>query len=504
MSEHDTATSEAPAPKKDAGFLSSIDGTLLTRFGAIAVLTSLLLGGLVFMSMRSLSSSAGDAANVDALADQISSTSTRILMFIGIALVVSLAVAFALSRATAKRVVAPMVQLRDAARATSGSLPAFVEACEAGNGVPSLPTVEVPAGGIASDIAASFNEMQRNAANLAVTQSFRRTRDGGRFVDLGRSTEQLLNDQMRFIEAMEHDETSAANLQRLFRIDHLASRMRRNAASMLVLADRDTPRQFSRPVPMHQVVQAASSGIEHFERVAMDDLSSVAVNGSIAADLAHLLAEVLETSTTGTDEASTDVAGQQTSDGFALTITDPGSALGPAELAVINQCLLDPGVADANPTTAMTHAVIARLAKRHGVRVELQAGANGGVVTQIHLPQIALARMTGAEATPATPSPERSELPAAVPAPPGVPAEVAPSNEIADPGVSSPPVADIVDRVDESIVAAPSDHENWLAPDDAAASTENPADVLAEAGFAAAALAPAPQAESPLAEPDMP
>ncbi len=486
MSDHDTDAAATQKQKK-TGFLASIDGTLLVRFAALALITSLVLGGLVFMAMRSLSATADDAlanareslsdegiASVQALTDQVASTSSQLTMFIGAVVAVGLILAVVLARATVKRVTAPMVELRDAARATSGSLPAFVQACEAGNGVPTLPTVDIASGGIAGDIAASFNEMQRNAANLAVTETFRRTRDGGRFVQLGRNTELLLNEQMRFIETMEHDETSAENLQRLFRVDHLASRMRRYAASMLVLADSDTPRQFSRPVSIHQVVQAASSGIEHFERVSMPDLSGVAVNGAIAADLAHLLAEVLEIATVRSPDTRTEVSGHATSDGFTVAISDPGSPLDPNEIGAINRVLADRHTADATPTTSMTHAVMARLANRHDLRVELAAG-DEGITTLIHLPQIALARMSGTEATPASPSPERAasaSLPeqehanhldesAGASSSEAAGASLAAEfvTEPAPAAAEAPPVADVVDRVEASDPGVETFHE---------------------------------------------
>src|SRR5690606_28261938 len=108
----------------------------------------------------------------------------------------------------------------------------------------------------------------------------------------------LLNRQLDFITELEARETSHEALDALFQLDHLATRMRRNAESLLVLAGVEPPRKWAAPVRLADVVRSALGEVEDYQRVTVHDLEPVTTVGAAAADLTHLVAELLENALT--------------------------------------------------------------------------------------------------------------------------------------------------------------------------------------------------------------
>lgn len=385
----------------------------------------------------------------------VSSRSLPLLLLMIAVTVIGAAAAAAVSSRAARAAIAPLKELHAETLAASGTFPEFARALATGSDqLPTLPTVAVDSNAMAGDVADSINEIQRHAAALAVTQVRLRAQDAERFVDLGQRSEQLLIHQMNLIDSMQQEETDSVSLQRLFRIDHLASRMRRTASSTLVLAGRDTPRLMQQPVPVHQVVQAASSGVEHFDRITMADLSTVAVNGAVAADLAHMLSELLANATASAPNATTDVTGTPTPAGYLIEIVDHGAGMAPHDHAVANAAFADPerlGSGAAAPAH-IGFAVVARLANRHGIQVQVTETAGGGVTAQVHLPQVVLARVPKRTAPQPEPAATYTE-PAAPPVQPSAPLleATAPTSAIPADGTDVP-------VIDEPLVMADAIH----------------------------------------------
>src|SRR4029079_3847937 len=153
------------------------------------------------------------------------------------------------------------------------------------------------------------------------------------YINLGRRNQNLLSRQLDFITDLERNESAPDTLEGLFRLDHLATRMRRNAESLLVLAGIEPPRQWSAPVKVSDVVRAALGEVEDSQRVVVRTLEPASVTGAVAADIAHVLAELIENGLTfSPPEQSVEVKGRLTTSGYTLAITDNGLGMAPADV----------------------------------------------------------------------------------------------------------------------------------------------------------------------------
>ncbi len=145
-------------------------------------------------------------------------------------------------------------------------------------------------------MAGAFNDVQTTALRLAGEQAVLRRNLAEALTNLGRRNQALLGRQLDFISSLEQRETDPAFLEHLFKLDHLASRMRRNAESLLILTGSETPRRRRKPAPLSEVVRAAMSEVEDFERVRLGQLGDATLTGPVVIDLVHMLAELIENS----------------------------------------------------------------------------------------------------------------------------------------------------------------------------------------------------------------
>ena len=331
-------------------------------------------------------------APLEGLADEVSGTSRTLTILLTLFALAGLAIAALTALVFGRRLVAPIARLRDAAvEAAEVTLPNVVskiDDLEEGDEFPEVPPLVLDTGDEVEDLAHSFNTVQQTAANLASEQArLRRKNVATTFVNLGRRNQNLLTRQLEHINSMESRETDSATLQRLFELDHLATRMRRNAESLLVLAGEETPRRFRQPVTMHQLLQAAGSEIEDFARIELGTVDEASIEGGVASDVAHLLAELLENASSFSPPASKiQVHGRVRTTGYALAIVDQGIGMGEADLASANARLADPAEFDRAPSAFLGHFVVGHLAKRHGIHVQLIESPYGGVTAQLHLP----------------------------------------------------------------------------------------------------------------------
>ena len=252
----------------------------------------------------------------------------RVLSF-GIAIIVILAAiaAFFALRYAARQISKPVEQLSDQAqRAADVGIPAVVEAARTSDELPELDEFSVDSDDELSILAASLNTMQGAAVELAAGQAQLRRQNVSRtFVSLGRRNQNLLNRQLEFIEELEQQERDADALENLFRLDHLATRMRRNAENLLVLAGEQTPRRWGKPIAVRDVLRAAASEIADYRRVRLGDVDDATVSGNLATDLSHLFAELLENAGSFSPPTTPiEVFGQQTDTHYRLAIVDQG------------------------------------------------------------------------------------------------------------------------------------------------------------------------------------
>ena len=214
-----------------------------------------------------------------------------------------------------------------------------------------------------------------------------------------RRSHSLLERLLRLIDSSELTEDDPERLASLFEMDHLATRMRRNTDSALAIAGNGTPHQLTAPVTLVDVLRAAVSEIEQYDRVVLDVEQGVSVSGSAAADTVHLLAELLENATTFSPKTTqVIVSGDTAEDGGSLIrITDAGLGLAEEQLGELNWELAHPRLPGRSMSQPMGLFAIAHLAARHGIEVTLEAPPGGGTCAEVLLPASLISRQAGGE-----------------------------------------------------------------------------------------------------------
>jgi signal transduction histidine kinase/CHASE3 domain sensor protein len=239
-----------------------------------------------------------------------------------------------------------------------------------------------------ADVAEALNTVQDSALDLAVEQAVLRRNIADSFVNLGRRNQNLLGRQLDFITELETNETNPETLADLFRLDHLATRMRRNAESLLVLAGIDPPRKWAAPVRLTDVIRAALGEVEDYQRVTVRGVEPATIVGSAAADLAHLLAELIENALVfSPPDQTVDIRGRARPDsGYTLAIIDSGLGMAPTDIAAANRRLAGAESFTIAPSKYLGHYVAGNLAARHGIRVHLAESPGNGLTAMVDLP----------------------------------------------------------------------------------------------------------------------
>ncbi|MFL6075398.1 MAG: ATP-binding protein, partial [Mycobacteriales bacterium] len=221
------------------------------------------------------------------------------------------------------------------------------------------------------------------------------------FVNLARRSQTLVDRQIQLIDQLEQSERDPDRLEDLFKLDHLATRMRRNDENLLVLAGEESARRWSRPVPLVNVLRAAASEVEQYARIELTGIETdLAVSGHAVNDLVHLVAELLENATSfSSPRTKVIVASRMVGPNCMVEIEDQGIGMSPAQLAEINERLSRPPVIDVTLSKTMGLFVVGRLSARHRVKVQLRSSPLGGVIAMVLLPLEAIVR------PPAAPTP---------------------------------------------------------------------------------------------------
>ncbi|MGH3381891.1 MAG: sensor histidine kinase, partial [Actinoallomurus sp.] len=237
------------------------------------------------------------------------------------------------------------------------------------------------------EVARAFDEVHREAVRLASNEAMLRGNVNAMFVNLSRRSQSLIERQLKLIEDLEQSEQDSGRLDSLFKLDHLATRMRRNCENLLVLGGQDQARRWNKPVPLVDVVRASLSEVEQYERITLRIQDEVSVNGRVVNDLVHLVAELVENSTSFSPEhTKVAVSGHLLSGGGAmLQISDSGVGMSPDELEEANWRLANPPTIDVSVSRRMGLFVVGRLAQRHGIRVELRSALSGGLTAFVIL-----------------------------------------------------------------------------------------------------------------------
>jgi signal transduction histidine kinase len=266
--------------------------------------------------------------------------------------------------------------------------------------VPTVAPVKVATRDEVADVAAALNTVQDSALDLAVEQAVLRRNIADSFVNLGRRNQNLLGRQLDFITELESAEADPDNLASLFRLDHLATRMRRNAESLLVLAGIEPPRQWVAPVRLADVIRAALGEVEDYQRVTVRGVEPATIQGSAAADLAHLLAELIENALVySPPDRTVDIRGVARSahspGGYTLAIVDAGLGMPPDDIEAANRRLAGGESFTIAPSKYLGHYVAGNLAARHDIGVHLRSSPGGGITATIELPASLLTEDSG-------------------------------------------------------------------------------------------------------------
>ncbi|MGH3285883.1 MAG: sensor histidine kinase, partial [Streptosporangiaceae bacterium] len=330
--------------------------------------------------------------NISALANTSRTDATRNLLITGAVTVVLLFLVLIISALVARSLTRPLRKLRaDALDVAGHRLPEMVRRLSQSEGADESIDIE-PIGVTSTDeigeVARAFDQVHLEAVRLAADEAMLRGNLNAMFINLSRRSQSLIERQLSLIDSLEQSEQDSGRLSSLFRLDHLATRMRRNSENLLVLAGHEVTRRWSQPVPLVDVLRAAISEIEQYERVVLNVQPGIVVVGQAVNDVVHLVAEIVENATTfSPEDTQVYVSGQPlSSGGVLLDITDNGVGISDQEMSHANWRLDNPPVVDVAVSRRMGLFVVGRLAARHGVRVRLRHAQAGGLTALIWLP----------------------------------------------------------------------------------------------------------------------
>ncbi len=336
--------------------------------------------------------------NIVTRSRSLQASATRSAIIISVITLVLLILVLLITTFVARSMIRPLRRLREDALDIAGTrLPDMVRRLSETEGTDE--SVEIEPIAVSStdeigEVARAFDQVHREAVRLAADEAMLRGNLNAMFVNLSRRSQSLIERQISLIDSLEQGEQDSGRLSSLFRLDHLATRMRRNSENLLVLAGHEASRRWSQPVPLVDVLRAAISEIEQYERVVLNVQPGITVVGQAVNDVVHLVAELVENATTfSPEDTQVFVSGQPlTSGGVLLDITDGGVGISDQEMGHANWRLDNPPVVDVGVSRRMGLFVVGRLAARHGVRVRLRYASNGGLTALVWLPDTVAAQ----------------------------------------------------------------------------------------------------------------
>ncbi|MET7550854.1 nitrate- and nitrite sensing domain-containing protein [Streptomyces sp. NPDC005500] len=314
------------------------------------------------------------------------------------ALVLLLAFTVVITRAVAGSITAPLRGLRSAALDIAGMrLPATVRSLEESEGEPRDVTITpVPVQGKdeIAEVARAFDVVHTEAVRLATEQARLRASINAMFVNLARRNQSLVERQLQLIDTLENAERDPDQLENLFRLDHLATRMRRHGEGLLVLANAEGFKDPRPPAPLIDVARAALGEVEGYQRVAVGQMPDTLLVSAAIDHTVHLLAELMENALHFSQTtAQVTITCRVVDYGDALMeVSDRGLGIAANTLEDLNLRLEAPGRPDVHTSRQMGLYVVARLAARHGMTVRLRPGSPLGTVAEVRIPRVLLIR----------------------------------------------------------------------------------------------------------------
>jgi methyl-accepting chemotaxis protein len=331
---------------------------------------------------------------LDGVVDQSQNLSTsaqrqalRDALLIAVILAVALLALFVVARSMAR----PLQRLRAGAREIAERrLPEAVErlrTTESGDLDVRVDPIGIRSRDEIGQVAQAVDEIQEVAVRLATEQAALRRSIGDMFTNLARRSQTLIDRQLELIDDLERNEADPETLEHLFRLDHLATRMRRNAEDLIVLSGADPGRHWAQRMTLVDVVRAAAAEVEEYQRVEFLPLADLEVTGHASVDVIHLLAELIENATVfSPPNTKVQIAGQAVPHGYVVEIEDRGLGMSDEELIQANERLANPPEIDFALSRVLGLYVVGRLAQRHGIKVQLRHSWYGGVTTLTLIP----------------------------------------------------------------------------------------------------------------------
>ncbi|NUO58829.1 MAG: HAMP domain-containing protein [Hamadaea sp.] len=306
----------------------------------------------------------------------------------------------------------------------------------------------------------AFADMQRTAIAAAVQEAHLRAGLNQVFLNLGRRSQVLVHRQLSLLDAMERRVTDPQDLEELYRIDHLGTRLRRHSEDLVILAGAVPGRGWRNPVPLHDVLRSAVSEVEEYTRITVVSLPEMALVGRAVSDVVHLLAELLENATAFSPrDTHVQLSGQMVPNGFAVEIEDRGVGLPQEAIDEANARLADPPDFDPAHSSRLGLFVVARLAARHGIKVTLRASPYGGITAVALLPRelVVEERPAQGELTVARPQFAMAALPSGGDTPKAAAAVAAEQTPALHPSGSSVPPPALLDEAtaEQPMIAVP-------------------------------------------------
>ena len=330
------------------------------------------------------------AAAVDASRADEAAARTRAAVD-AVAVLLVLALAIGLSLVVVRSLLRPLGLLRSSAEEVAHTqLPGVVERLQRAEPVDltaETRPIGIPDRDEIGQVARAFDAVHSTAVRVAAEQAALRRSVADMFLSLGRRLQALVHRQLELLDELERTEADPQQLRSLFRLDHLATRMRRNAENLLVLSGAEPVRRWSDPVPLPRVIRAASAEIEDYNRVGVMPMADVRVVGHAVSDVVHLLAELIENAAAFSPPGTrVQVSGEPAAHGYLLEVEDQGIGMSDEELELANEQLAKPTTIDLASAQRLGFYVVGRLAARHGVKVRLRRSWFGGVAALVLLP----------------------------------------------------------------------------------------------------------------------
>lgn len=339
---------------------------------------------------------------IDQIADRADTASrdarTNAFWLLGSALlgfVLWLAFSVAVRRSVVRPVQALTGAARQVAEVAGRELARVADDDTEDTGTPRLQEMPVTAKDEIGDLADVFNQVQTTAVALLERQVLSRRNVAEMFGNVGRRVSNLTTRQLALIDAVERGETDPALLERLYSIDHIAVRLRRNADSLMLLAGIRETVLDSGPLALTNVVRVALGQIEGFQRVSLQAGTEVMVEPDIIGDLTLMVAELVENAVSFSPAGSpVEVIVKDSHEGALVVISDHGLGMSAERLAEENARLIRRERLDLVPTKVLGLFVVGTLARRWEVSVALSRTPGGGVTAEVTIPSSLLLTMS--------------------------------------------------------------------------------------------------------------